>query len=194
MALNEKCRAQGGPRLVRGPGGRGVPGGPAPAPEAGARRGQRGRPPAGGCLPAARSAQARAHLPEVSLARGGGAPMVVNAPMAGVSLSWLVRRLAPLGYGLLELGSPDAAFARGDVLAALGRRPQDEFAAFSRSWLDTHGFGRRQLRRWLFELGEEEAQAELREHLQGWMRHHLGRELPFDLVYQPVAPDAKTDE
>jgi len=118
---------------------------------------------------------------EAALAIGDDAPMEVNAPFAGVSISYLVRRLAPY-YVLLELGSPDAVFLRADLLPALGRKaPLDEFQAFARGWVDVHGFSRHQLRRWLFELDEVEALGEFHAHLAGWMLSHLGAVLPFTL-------------
>lgn len=118
---------------------------------------------------------------EVALAIGDDAPMEMNAPFAGVSVSYLVRRLTP-HYALLELGSPDAVFVRTDLLPALGREaPLDEFQAFAHGWVDVHGFSRHQLRRWMFELDEVEALGEFHDHLTEWMRSHLGAMLPFTL-------------
>lgn len=123
------------------------------------------------------------YYPELAISSGGSAPMEVNMPCAGASLSYLVRHLAP-EYSLLELGSPDAIFVRSDLLPSLGRRaPQDEFQAFARSWVDVHGFSRGQLRRWFFELDEVEALGEVHEHLSTWMQRHLGVVLPFVLSF-----------
>merc|ERR1712039_732464 len=97
----------------------------------------------------------------------------VNKPIAGVSLSYLVRLLAP-EYYLLELGSPDAIFVRADILKKMHREPLDEFETFERSWVDLHGFSRKQLRRWYFELDEVSALGEVHDYLVSWMQSHLG--------------------
>lgn len=128
------------------------------------------------------SPQLRRHLAKVELLKEGGQPLEVNLPVAGVSLSYLVRRLAP-DYALLELGSPDAIFVRSDLLALLGRKPLDEFEAFGRSWADAHGFSRSQIRRWHFELDEVDALGEVHAYLTSWMERHLAEVLPFTLTY-----------
>jgi len=106
----------------------------------------------------------------------------VNKPVAGVSLSYLTRRLAP-HFRLLELGSPDAIFVRDDVLQALGQEPLDEFQAFEFSWVDVHGFSRQQVRRWHFDVDEVTALGEVHEYLVDWMQRHLSVSLPFVLSY-----------
>eukprot|EP00927_Polykrikos_kofoidii_P072077 TRINITY_DN68230_c0_g1_i1.p1 TRINITY_DN68230_c0_g1~~TRINITY_DN68230_c0_g1_i1.p1 ORF type:complete len:461 (-),score=50.33 TRINITY_DN68230_c0_g1_i1:49-1431(-) len=130
------------------------------------------------------SPQFRAAYQSVALSfgKGQGDPLEVNAPIAGVSLSYLVRMLEP-EYFLLSLGSPDAIFARRDVLERLGRFPVDEFKAFEQSWVDVHGFSRKQLRRWYFETDEVDALGEIHDHLTAWMQRYLGAVLPFVLTH-----------
>lgn len=115
--------------------------------------------------------------------RVGDTTFEVNMPAAGVSLSYLVNRLAP-DYLLLELGSPDAVFVRADMLQHFGRAAAlDEFEAFAHSWLDLHGFSRHQVRRWLWELDEVDGLGEVYNHLSLWMSRHLGQVLPFILSF-----------
>ncbi|CAK8993541.1 unnamed protein product [Durusdinium trenchii] len=79
----------------------------------------------------------------------------INAPIAGVSLSYLVRQLAP-EYVLMDIASPDAIFLRADIARDMALNPLDEFDAFARAWSDVHGFHRQTLRRWVFQLGHME--------------------------------------
>eukprot|EP00928_Gymnodinium_smaydae_P090429 TRINITY_DN74226_c0_g1_i1.p1 TRINITY_DN74226_c0_g1~~TRINITY_DN74226_c0_g1_i1.p1 ORF type:complete len:496 (+),score=118.72 TRINITY_DN74226_c0_g1_i1:187-1488(+) len=127
------------------------------------------------------SPQLRSNYPAVEVVMGQ-LPLEINAPIAGVSLSYLVRHLAP-DYALLEFGSPDAIFARTDIMTSLGRDALDEFEAFEHGWVDVHGFSRQQLRRWHFELDEVAALGELHGYLVKWMLTHLGEVLPFSLSY-----------
>eukprot|EP00913_Durusdinium_trenchii_P008705 g8177.t1 len=105
----------------------------------------------------------------------------INAPIAGVSLSYLVRQLAP-EYVLMDIASPDAIFLRADIARDMALNPLDEFDAFARAWSDVHGFHRQTLRRWVFELDEVELLGEVFDFLSNWMTSHLGRLMPFTLT------------
>merc|ERR1711972_586463 len=122
------------------------------------------------------SPQFRNHSRMVELVASDGQAMhrfEVNKPIAGVSLSYLVRHLAP-AYFLLELGSPDAIFVRADLMKKLQREALDEFQAYERSWADLHGFSRQQVRHWYFNLDEIQMLGDVNDYLVSWMRRHLG--------------------
>ena len=104
----------------------------------------------------------------------------INAPVAGVSLSYLVRRLAPQ-YILMDIVSPDAIFLRADIAKDMAIEALDEFDAFARAWIDVHGIHRTVLRRWFFELDEVALLGEVFEFVTSWMTSHIGKILPFAL-------------
>ena len=126
------------------------------------------------------SPQLRDAHPTVELLGVFSEKLPINAPIAGVSLSYLVRRLAPQ-YILMDIASPDAIFLRADIARLMSLDPLDEFDAFSRAWADVHGFHRATLRRWVFELDELDLLGEVFGFLSTWMEKHLGRLLPFSL-------------